>query len=64
MKAYWWQGGLHFKPETDKEHDALLVVARSLSYFEPTDEVPTGDWDLERIQACNQDAVVPINKGT
>ena len=42
MNSYWWQGELHTKSETIKEHEALLIVARSLIYFVPTDEVPTG----------------------
>jgi len=36
MKAYWWHGGLHFDPETDQEHEALLKVEELLSWMGAT----------------------------
>ena len=42
MKVYWWQAGLHFEPENEKDSAALAVLAESLKLIEVTEEVNTG----------------------
>lgn len=42
MRKYWWNGGLHFEPETDREREALLVLGESLNLVEVDQGIPTG----------------------
>ena len=41
MKIYWWQDGVHVKPETEEEREALLVMTKNLDITNLIDEVPT-----------------------
>ena len=47
MKVYWWQGGVHFHPESDEEHEALQVLTdvifRDLKVVSLAEKVPAED---------------------
>ena len=42
MKVYWWQAGLHFEPENERDSGALAVLAESLKLGQIAEEINAG----------------------
>ncbi len=45
MKIYWWQDGIHVKPETQEERNALVVLSGSLNIANLAEQILTGPED-------------------
>ena len=40
MKAFWWQGGLHFRPESDEDREALSGFLRAVVSVKNVHKLP------------------------
>ena len=65
MKIYWWQGGLHIEPQTDKEFAALAKVTEILegewlNGIKIYHSVPTGP--VRGLESSNKKPVVRVNE--
>lgn len=60
MKVYWWQDGVHIKPESQEERQALFVLTEGLDFVGIKAEIQSGP--IGAIQRSDQESVVRVDE--
>lgn len=60
MRLLWWQDGLHVRPETANEREALKALVDALEGVQIDKGVPAGP--IGAIQASDQQTVVRVDE--
>jgi hypothetical protein len=60
MRVFWWQGGLHWEPETPQDSAALKTIAASIKLSDVSQRVEDGE--LTRNDCVNKQPILHVNK--
>ena len=61
MRAYWWQGGVHFHPESDTDRKALVGLLEFLPRVERIEKLPLVP--PARLDLDDDESVVRVDEG-
>ncbi len=56
LRVFWWQGGLHFEPQTDEQRNLLIGLGRLLELAQLDHQVHSGP--TRSVKLCDQEPII------